>query len=66
MCYSEELVLRACISLALRGPSLDEDLVRYDTMDGCSGEVGSLSFGRALFGVLSACWRKTPHANRAS
>ena len=38
MCYSEELVLRACISLALRGPSLDEDLVRYDTMDGCSGE----------------------------
>lgn len=35
MCYSEELVVHACISL---GPSLDVDLVRYDTMCGCSEE----------------------------
>jgi len=32
MRYYEELVLHVCISLALRGPSQDQDLRRCDTM----------------------------------
>lgn len=32
MCYYEELVLHVCISLALRGPSKDQNLGRSDTM----------------------------------
>lgn len=60
MCYSEELVLHACISL---GPSLNEDLVRYDTMGGCNGEKQrELEFWKGSFwSPVSLLEENTPY-----
>lgn len=68
MCYYEELVLHVCISLALRGPSQDQNLGRCDTMGGCNSEKqeGAWVLKEVTGGLFLACQRRAPHARKAS
>lgn len=68
MCYYEELLLRVCISLALRGPSQDRDLGRCDTMGGCDSEKqeGACFLVEVTGGLFLARQRKASHASKAS
>lgn len=67
MCYYEELVLHVCISLALRGPSQDQDLGRCDIMGGCNSEKqeGALVLEEVIGELFLAHQRRAPHASKA-